>query len=115
MDETVTKAVEALRANPAQLRADEWSEEQGLILFRGKVYVPPDGDLRRRIVTAHHDVPIAGHPGRWKTHELVSRNYWWPGVGRYIAAYVKGCDPCNRTKVFPSKPVGQLLPNRVPT
>jgi len=34
---------------------------------------------------------------------------------KYIAAYVKGCDPCNRTKVFPQKPVGKLMPISIPS
>ena len=35
-------------------------------------------------------------------------------MGRYIAKYVKGCDLCNRTKTFPTAPVGKLMPNRIP-
>jgi hypothetical protein len=31
---------------------------------------------------------IAGHAGRFKTLELVSRNYWWPQMSRYIGIYV---------------------------
>lgn len=115
-DENVVKAVEELRKTPhRRLEGDEWSEEQGLILFRGKVYVPKDMDLRRKIVEAHHDTPLAGHPGRWKTLELISRNYWWPGLSRYVASYLKGCDRCNRTKTFPAKPSGKLVPTQIPT
>ena len=79
------------------------------------VYVPNDDNIRRKLVALHHDSPVAGHPGRWKTTELVMRNYWWPGMTKYIAAYVKGCDPCNRTKVFPQKPVGKLMPIPIPS
>ena len=114
-DESVVTAVEELKKSPSKkLIEEEWSEEQGLILFRGKVYVPKDSDLRMQIVKAHHDLQIAGHPGRWKTLELVSRNYWWPGLSRYIASYCKGCDRCNRTKSFPAKPVGKLVPTQIP-
>ena len=95
-------------------KGEEWSHEQDLILFRGKVYVLKDDDLRRQIVHNHCDSPVAGHPGRWKTLELVSRNYWWPGISRYVAKYVKGCDRCNRTKTFPAKPSGQLVPTQIP-
>ena len=35
-------------------------------------------------------------------------------MGRYIAKYVRACDPCNRTKTFPASPIGKLLPNRIP-
>ena len=97
-----------------RIDGEEWTEEQGLILFKGKVYVPKDIALRRKIVELHHDSQITGHPGRWKTLELVSRNYWWPNMARFIAAYCKGCDRCNRTKTFPGKPVGKLVPTQIP-
>ena len=62
----------------------------------------------------HHDTPVTGHSGRWKTTKLVAQNYWWPGMGHYIAKYVKGCDLCNQTKTFPAAPAGKLMPNRIP-
>ena len=115
LDESVIKAVKELKQSSSKkLDGEEWSEEQGLILFRGKVYVPKDSDLRRQIVNLHHDSQVTGHAGRWKTLELVSRNYWWPGMSRYIALYCKGCDRCNRTKTFPAKPVGKLVPTQIP-
>ena len=33
------------------------------------VPVPLDLKLRHDIVKAHHDTPLAGHPGRWRTTE----------------------------------------------
>lgn len=115
LDESVIKAVEEMKkSNVRRIEGQEWSQEQGLILFQGKVYVPKNPDLRRQLVELHHDSLMAGHPGRWKTLELVSRNYWWPGMSRYVAAYVKGCDKCNRTKIFPAKPVGKLVPTQIP-
>ena len=97
------------------LRGDEWEEHDGLVLFnfRGKVYVPLDAQLHD-IVEAHHDTPVTGHSGQWKT-ELVARNYWWPGMGHYIAKYMKGCDLCNnQMKMFLTTPVGKLMPNHIP-
>ena len=45
-DESVVKAVEEFkRSGTCTLCSEEWSEEQGLTLFRGKVYVPCDKKL----------------------------------------------------------------------
>src|SRR5260370_556654 len=46
--------------------------------------------------------------------ELVSWNYWWPGLSRYVAKFIVGCNACNQTKTFPTQKVGKVIPNKVP-
>ncbi len=46
--------------------------------------------------------------------ELVSWNYWWPGLSRYVTKFIAGCDTCNWTKTFLTQKVGKLIPNKVP-
>ena len=78
------------------------------------MYVPKDSEIRREILKLYHNTPAAGHPGRAKTLELVSRNDWWPHMAKWVHDYVDGCDRCKATKIFPSKPAGPLQPNAVP-
>ena len=64
------------------------------MLKERKVYVLKNEELRAEIIQIHHDVLAAGHKKRWKTVELVIKNYWWPEVMRNIGRYVKGCSMC---------------------
>ena len=64
------------------------------MLKEEKVYMPKDESLRVEIIWLYYNVPVAGHRGRWKATELVTRNYWWPEIMRDIERYVEGCDMC---------------------
>ena len=114
-DEEVIKAVEEMKkAGVKTLRDEEWQIEEGLVLKEGRVYILKDEKLRVEIIWLHHDMPIARHEGQWKTVELVTRNYWWPGVTKKVKQYVERCDQCQRMKNRVEIPAGKLRPNEVP-
>jgi len=114
-DDGVIKAVEEMkRAEVKMLRDEEWREEDGLMLKEGKVYVLKDEALRVEIIRLHHDTPMGGHRGQWKTAEMVTQNFWWPGVTREVKRYVEGCDACQRNKNRTEQPAGKLMPNSIP-
>ena len=65
LEDAVSKAAKLLKSSSTKsVRSSEWSEDDGMLHFRGKIYVPPSSDIRRRIVALNHDSRIAGHPGR---------------------------------------------------
>ena len=96
------------------LRDKEWREVDGVMYKEGKVYVPKDEKLRAEIIRLHHDTPIGGHGGQWKTVELVTRNFWWPGITKEVKRYVEGCDACQRNKNHTEQPAGKLMSNSIP-
>ena len=108
-DENIVRVIEEMKkAEVRELRGNEWKMEGELVLKEGKVYVPKDEELRAEVIRLHHDVLAVGHRGRWKTVELVIRNYWWPGVTRDVGKYVEGCDLYQRMKNRTEELAGKL-------
>jgi hypothetical protein len=60
------------------VKSTKWLESEELLMFRGKIYIPKDRELRHQIMEQHHNVYITRHAGCFKTLEMVLRNYWWP-------------------------------------
>jgi transposase InsO family protein len=116
-DKEVSIALESILKNgPWSITKglEDWNLEDGVILYRGQVYVPRDEILQKDIVKRYHNHIAIGHPGRWKTYELVSREFWWPGMSTFVKDYVDGCATCQATKIKPRTQV-PLQPNQVPT
>jgi len=75
-DDEVVKVVEEIkRAGVKMLRDKEWREVDSIIYKEEKVYVSKDDRLRAEIIRLHHNMPVGGHRGQWKTVELVTRNF----------------------------------------
>src|SRR5260221_461357 len=111
-DNPVVKALKAL--DMGELHSNEWTCTEGVVLYQGRVYVPDNPQLHHDLVHVHHSAIVIRHPGCWKTLELVSWNYWWPGLSRYVTKFIAGCNTCNWTKTFLTQKVGMLIPNKVP-
>ena len=88
--------------------------EEDLVLKEEKIYVPKNKELRAEIIQLHHDILVAGYRGRWKITELVTRNYWWPGVIRNIGKYIEGCDIYQRMKNRTEEVAGKLKLSKMP-
>ncbi|KAF8755279.1 hypothetical protein RHS01_05375 [Rhizoctonia solani] len=58
-------------------------------------------------------LPLAGHPGQQRTLELLSRNYWWPGMKSTAKEWVECCPVCQANQRAHA-PVISLKPLEVP-
>ena len=45
--------------------------------------------------------------------ELITKNYWWPGVTKEVKQYVEGCNQYQRIKNRAEMLVGKLGPNAI--
>ncbi|KAF8693024.1 hypothetical protein RHS03_08515, partial [Rhizoctonia solani] len=89
----------------------DWEED--LLWYRGKLVVPDSEVLKERLLKEFHNSPLAGHPGQQRTLELLSRNYWWPGMKSSAKEWVECCPTCQANRRAHA-PVIALKPLEVP-
>lgn len=110
--ETIISMVKRVNELPAtlqrQFRDYHWTE--GLLWYQGRVIVLHNKDLWLRILQIHHESPMAGHQGQSRTLELVSRQYWWPGMKAEINCFIETCDTCQQSKGSNQKVLLKPLP-----
>ena len=97
-DKKVVIAVEKLKKARIKILWDEEQEIENRIVIKEKRIYVPEGELRGEVIQLYYDIPVGEHRRRWKTIELVTRNYWWPGVTKKVGKYVDRCDACQRYK-----------------
>ena len=62
-----------LKHRPTTIKNDlnDWTMEKfrdkNILFFKGKNYIPLDGNLQKDIAKMFHDLPTAGHPGKLET------------------------------------------------
>ena len=88
--------------------------KEELVFKDGLIYIPNHDNLKLQVLKTCHDSPLSGHLGQDKTFELITRNYTWPGMRKFINDYIKSCDSCNRSKTSRHKPHGYLQPLPIP-
>ncbi|KAJ9519233.1 hypothetical protein QJQ45_017889 [Haematococcus lacustris] len=90
-------------------------QHEGLWLTEwGRVVVPDDAALRKKVIHTMHDTRSAGHLGMTKTLEQVTRWFTWPGVSEDVKSYVRSCHSCKVNKSSAKKPAGLLQPLPIP-
>jgi hypothetical protein len=113
----ITQIEEKVRRQQRQSTClEEWKttytvEEQDGDWIKGTALVVTNPEeVRQDILAVYHDAPTAGHPGVWKTQQMLGRDYWWPTMRKDVAAYVKGCLRCQATKTITHRNEPPLIP-----
>lgn len=61
-----------------------------------RVVVPKD--RRPELLKRCHDIPTSGHLGVYKTFHRLANQYFWPKMKADVAAYIRKCQTCLRSK-----------------
>ncbi|CEL59125.1 hypothetical protein RSOLAG1IB_12258 [Rhizoctonia solani AG-1 IB] len=107
LDEILAHLQDKSKAPPSVKKGfKDYKMEAGLLFYQGRILVPDVGTLQKDLLQIFHDSPLAGHPGRQRTLELLSRSYYWPGIRANVYIHVDSCETCQRIKL----PKAKLLP-----
>jgi hypothetical protein len=91
------------RQNEEHLKAwidpHQLKQLNGVWYKEGRVVVTEELAGKCKIIQAHHNPPVHGHPGINRTIQIVERNYWWLQLRQDTKDYVQGCADCQRHKV----------------
>ena len=67
-DELYEQVKDKLQQKSLEKRYEGYKlEEDGLLTFKGRIYIPDVVDLRRVVMDEIHQAPYSGHPGYRKT------------------------------------------------
>jgi hypothetical protein len=115
-DKLVGRILDAIRQGTSMrgIMLAECSDNNGNLYYRGKRYVPEDPELQLLLIEEHHDTPLAGHPGRSKTFDLLSRQDYWNTMRKQVDRYVRSCAECHRSRTSRYASFGVLQPLSVP-
>ena len=73
--------------------------EDGILTYKGRIYVPDVADSRIFVMDEIHQAPYSGHPGYQKTITIARKQYFWLGMKKDMAEYISMCMKCQEVKV----------------
>jgi hypothetical protein len=86
----------------------------GMITYKGRLYIPNCDDLKRFIMDELHKIPYTGHPGYQKIITTTRKLFYWPVMKKEIADYLSKYLECQQVKVDHRHPIGLLQPLPIP-
>jgi hypothetical protein len=117
VDETPKSVLEALRKSYSRhpgITLAECEDRGGYLYYRDRLYVPDYPELHAELVRSYHESAIAGHMKRARTYEVLSRDYYWPGMLTYVERWVSNCHTCTRITASREARQGVLRPLPIP-
>jgi transposase InsO family protein len=94
------------------IKPSQWSVIDGLLLFKGRVYVAPSSAFQQVVLELAHN---AGHEGVDKTLHRLRGDFYIPNDRVVVRDFVRACAVCQRNKSEHLQPGGLLQPLPVPS
>ena len=73
---------------------EEYKVHENLIYYKNRIFLVPGSALKRKILGAAHDAPVAGHLGFLKTYRKVRERFTWKVLKDDVLMHMKECYAC---------------------
>jgi len=95
-DPFAIKVLVALRQGHTmkEITVAECTEKDGFLYYWDRKYLPRNDALQLQLIQDCHDMTLAGHPGRAKTFDHLSTQFYWKDMRRQVDRYVRNCGEC---------------------
>ncbi|KAL6316337.1 hypothetical protein AAG906_017972 [Vitis piasezkii] len=97
------------------LASQNYKQRDGLLFYKGRLYIPASKELREQILYLLHSSPQGGHSGFHKTLHRAKSEFYWEGMRKEVRRFIKECDICQQNKSENIHPAGLLQPLPIPT
>lgn len=78
--------------------ATNFTLKDGLLRFKGKVWIGNNSTLQQKIISAMHNTSIGGHSGIHVTYQKLKQLFAWPSMKTIVHEFVKSCLICQQAK-----------------
>ena len=109
-----TKLQEIVQLVSTGDKTDYAIDESGGLLYKSRLCVSNDMDLRKKILYESHNTVFTMHPRGNKMYQDMKQYYWWRGMKKDISEFVSKCLMCQQVKAEHQGPSGLLNPLAIP-
>jgi hypothetical protein len=100
--------------NSNSLDLTKYSMHNGLLLYKGRILLGDNQQLKSQVLQFLHCDPMAGHSGYERTMQRARRDFYWKGMKKELKTYIRECSVCQQNKYDTSSPAGLLQPLPIP-
>jgi hypothetical protein len=77
-----------------KIHDDRYRVIEYVIFYKDRVYLVPNSGLKKKILTAVLDSPLADHQGFFKTYRWIRERFSWKGLKQDVMRHVSECVTC---------------------
>ena len=81
-----------------QVPDDRYRVVNEIIYYRDRIFLTEGSQLKKKILQASHDSPLACHQGFSKTYRAIRERFSWKGLKEDVLQHIRECDVCQRNK-----------------